>query len=165
MSPPRAVFHVTMMVHVCDGVPVARGPQQLRGVCDDCLVWVDVSLASGRGHCIAELPEAQDRNVPDDLVDAHDLESVVQVTPQEGRGEQDLIVSINPHEHAARSCHDVVLFGVSAHERIEIVARQTDVFEHGLHHGKVRTQRVRHANVALDHTEHGSCTYAGQDLL
>ena len=41
----RAVFHVTMSVHVGDGLPVARVPQQLDGVRDDGLLWVDFSLA------------------------------------------------------------------------------------------------------------------------
>ena len=77
----RAVFHVTMAVHVGD-LPVARVPQQLHGVRDDGLVWVDVSLASSRGHCIAEQLEAQNRIVLDNLVDARHLEAVVQVPPQ-----------------------------------------------------------------------------------
>ena len=79
------------------------------------------------------------RIVLDDLVDARHLESVVQVSSQEGRGEQDLIASITAHDNAPQTRHDVVFFGVSAHERTDIVARQTDVLEHGLHLGKVRT--------------------------
>ena len=39
--------------------------------------------------------------------------------------------------------NDAVFFGVSAHERTEIVARQTDVLEHGLYFCKVRTQCER----------------------
>ena len=42
------------------------------------------------------------------------------------------------HEHAPRSRHDVVFFGVSTHERSEFVAGQTDVFKHRLHFGKMR---------------------------
>ena len=117
------------------------------------------------GHRIAEPSEARDWIVLNDLVDAYHLESVIRVPSQERRGEQDFIASITPHEHATRGRHDVVFFGASAHERTEIVARQTDVLEHGLHLGKVRMECFRYANVALDHTEHGSGAYAGQDLL
>ena len=90
-----------------------------------------------RGHCIAEPSEARNRIVLYDLVDVRLLETVVQIPSQQRRSEQDLIASITAHEHSPRSCHDVVLFGVSAHERSEIVACQTDVLEHGLHLGKV----------------------------
>ena len=121
-----------MSVHVSDILPVARVPQQRHGVRDDGLVWVDVSLAPGRGHCIANPAEARDRIVIDDQVDARHLDSVVHVPTQEGRGEQDLIASITAHEHAPRSRHDVVFFGVSTHEWTKIVACQTDVLEHGL---------------------------------
>ena len=69
----------------------------------------------------------------------HDhLESVFQVPSQERRGEQYLVAVETAHEHAPRSRHDVVFFGVSAHERSEIVAGQTDVFKHRLHFGKMR---------------------------
>ena len=106
-----------MSVHVGDGLPVARVPQKLHGVHDDGLVWVDVSLAPGRGYCIAEPPEARERIVFDDLVDKRHLESVVQVPSHEGRGEQDLIALLTAYEHAPRSRHDAVFFGISAHER------------------------------------------------
>ena len=139
----RAVVDVTMSVHVGDGLSVARVPQQLHGVRDDGLVSVDVSLATGRGHCIAEPLETRNRIVLDDLVDVRHLESVVQIPSQQGRCEQYLITSITAHEHAPRSRHDAVLFGVSAHERSEIVARHTDVLEHGLHLGKVLTQLIK----------------------
>ena len=102
-----------------------------------------IVVFSGGGSIIASTG-----TVLDDLVEACHLE-------------QDLIASITAHEHATRGRHDV-FFGVSAHERTEIVARQTDVLEHGLHLGKMRTQCFRYANVAL---EHGSGTHAGQDLL
>ena len=102
----------TMSVHVGDGLP-----QQIHGVRDDGLVWVVVSLAPGRGHCIAEPPEARELIVLDDLLDKRHLESVVQVPLQEGRGEQDLIASITAHEHAPRSRHDAVFFGVSDRDR------------------------------------------------
>ena len=117
-----AVFHVTKSVHVGDCLPVARIPQQLHGVRDDGHVWMDISLAPGRRHCITEPPEARNHIVLDDLVDARHLEFVVQVPPQEGCGEKDLIASIYPHEHETQGRHDVP-FGVSAHERIAIVAR------------------------------------------
>ena len=71
-----AVFHVTLSVHVGDGLPVARIPQQLHGVRDDGLVWMDVSLTPGSGHCIAEPPEARNRFVLDVLIDVRHLESV-----------------------------------------------------------------------------------------
>ena len=125
---------------------------------------VDVSLASRRGHCIAEPPEARDGIVLDDLVDVRHLETVVHIPSQQRRGEQDLIASITTHEHAPRIRHDVVLLGVSEHERAEIVACQTDVHEHGLHLGKVFTQRFRYAKFTLDQTEHGSGKHATQDL-
>ena len=147
-----------MSVHVGDGLPAARVPQQVHGVGDD-------GLASGRGHCIDEPPEAGDRIVLDDLVDARHLESVVQVPSLEGRGEQDIIAPITAHENAPRGRHDVLFLGISAHERTEIVARQTDVLEHGLHHGKVRWQFYRYANVTLDNSEYGSGTHVCQDLL
>ena len=99
-------------------------------------------------------PEARDRIVFDDLEDVRHLESVVQVPLHHGRGEQDLIASITAHEHASRSRHDVVFFGVSAHERTEIVACQTDVLEHGLHLGKVRAQFFRYAKIAFDQFRH-----------
>ena len=134
----RAVFHVAMSIHVGDGLPVTRVSQQLHGFCDDGLVLVDVSFASGRGHGVAEPPEARAVGVLDDLVDARHLESVFQVPSQERRGEQYLVAVETAHEHAPRSRHDVVLFGVSAHERSEIVAGQTDVFKHRLHFGKMR---------------------------
>ena len=139
----RAVFHVAMSVHVGDGLSLTRDPQQLHGVRDDGLVWVDVSLAPGRGQCIAEPSEARDRIVFDDLVDMRHLESVVQVPSQQGCGEEDLITAETTHEHASRNRHDVVLFGVSTHERAEIFARQIDVLEHGLHLGTVRPQCFR----------------------
>ena len=72
----RAVFQVAMLIHVGDGLPVTRVPQQLYGVRNDSLVRVDVSLATGRGHCIAEPPEAWNRIVLDDLVDERHFESV-----------------------------------------------------------------------------------------
>ena len=78
----RAVFHVTMSVHVGDGLPVPV---------------VDVSLAPGRGHCIGEPSEARDRIVFDDLVDVRHLESVVEVPSQQGRGEQYLIAAETTH--------------------------------------------------------------------
>ena len=68
-----------MSVHVGDGLPVGRVPQQRHGVRDDDPVSVDVSLAPSRGHCIAEPPGARDRILLDDLVDVRHLESVVQV--------------------------------------------------------------------------------------
>ena len=159
----RAVFHVTMSVHVGDGHP-AEFPSNftvsammvLRG-------WTSPSRQAV--DCIAEPLEAWDRIELDDLVDARHLESLVQVPSQEARGEQYFIASITAHDHAPGSRHDVVFFGVSAHERNEIVACQTDVLEHGLRLSKVRTQCFRQANVALDHSEHGSGTHAGQDLL
>ena len=134
----RAVFHVAMSIHVGDGLPVTRVPQQLHGVCDDGLVRVNVSFASGRGHCIAEPSEARVWGVLDDLIDAPHLESVFQVPSQERCREQYLVAVETAHEHAPRSRHDVVLFGVSAHERSEIVAGQMDVFKHRLHFGKMR---------------------------
>ena len=161
----RAVVDVTISVHFGDGLSVTRVPQQLHGVCDDGLVRVDVSLASRRGHCIAEPTEAWDGVVLDDLIHVRHLETVVHIPSQQRRGEQDLIASITTHEHASRSRHDVVLLGVSAHERSEIVAFQTDVLEHGLHLGKVFAQCFRYAKVTLDQTEHGSGTHAAQDLL
>ena len=118
--PPSSVVDVTMLVHVGDGLSVARVPQQLHGVRDDGLVSVDVSLATCRGHCIAEPLETRNRIILDDLVDVHHLELVVQIPTQQGRYEQYLIASITAHEHAPRSRHDVVLFGISAHERSEI---------------------------------------------
>ena len=126
---------------------------------------MDVSLAPGCGHFIAEPPQARDRILLDDMVDVRHLETVVQIPSQHRRGEQDLIASITTHEHAPRSRHDVVLFGVSAHERSEIVACQTDVLEHGLHLGKVFAQCFRYAYITFDQTEHGSGTHAVQDLL
>ena len=75
----RAVVDVTMSVHVGDSLSVTRVPQQLHGVRDDGLVWVDVSLAPGRGYCIAKPPEARNRIVLDDLVDMRHLEAVVQI--------------------------------------------------------------------------------------
>ena len=117
---------------------------------------MDASLAPVRGYCIAEPSEARDRIVLDDLVDVHHLESVVKVPSKEGRVELYLIASITPYEHAARGRLDIVFLGVSAHERTEVVARQTDVLEHGLHLGKA--QCVRYANVVLDHTKHGPGT-------
>ena len=161
----RLVADVTMSVNVGDGLSVARVPQQLHGVRDDGLVSVDVSLATGRGHGIAEPSETRYRIVLDDLVDVHHLETVVQIPSQQGRCEQYIIATITAHKHALRSRHDFVLVGVSAHERTEILAYQTDVLEHGLHLGKVLTQFFRYANVALDHAEHGSGTHAAQDLL
>ena len=134
----RTVFHVAMSIHVGYGLPVTRVPQQLHGVCNDGLVRVDVSLSSGRGHSVAEPPEAWDGDVLDDLVDTRHLESVFQVPSQERRGEQNLVAVETAHEHAPRSRHDVVYFGVSAHERSEIVADQTDVFKHRLRFGKMR---------------------------
>ena len=88
------------------------------------------------------------------------LETVVHIPSQQWRGDQDLITSITAHEHASRSRHDVVLLGVSAHERSEIVACQTDFLEHGVHLGKVFAQCFRYAKVTLDQTEH-----AAQDML
>ena len=93
------------------------------------------------------------------------LETVVQIQSQQRCGEQDLIASITAQEQAPRSRHDVVLLGISAHERSEIVACQTDVLQHGLHLGKVFAQCFRYAKVTLDQTEHGSGTHATQDLL
>ena len=107
------VVDVTMSVHVGDDLSVTRVPQQLHGVRDDGLVCVDVSL------------------------DVRHLEAVVHIPLQQRRGEQDRVASITAHEHAPWSRHDVVLFGVSAHERSEFVACQTDVLEHVLHLGKV----------------------------
>ena len=109
--------------------------------------------------------EARNRIVLDDLLDVHHIEAMVQISSQQGRGEQDLISSITAHEHAPRSCLDVVLFGVSAHERSEIGACQTDVLEHGLYLGKVFAQCFRYVNVAFDQAEHDSGTHAAQDLL
>ena len=146
----RTVVDVTMSVHVGDGLSVTRVPQQLHGVCDDGLVRVDVFLASRRGHCIAEPPETRDGIVLDNLVDVRHLETVVHIPSQQRRGEQDLIASITAHEHAPRSRHDVVLLGVSAYERADIVACQTDVLDHGLHLAKVFAQRFRYAKVTLD---------------
>ena len=154
-----------MSIHVGDGLSVARVPQQLHGVRDDGPVSVDVSLATGLGHGIAESLEARNRIVLDDLIDVQHLETVVQIPSQQGRGEQYLIAVITTHEHAPRSRHDVVRFGVSAHERTEILAHQMDVLEHGLHLGKVLAQFFRYANVTLDHTEHGSRAHIAQDLL
>ena len=74
---------------------------------------MDVSLASGRGHRIAEPSEARDGGVLDDLIDVRHLDSVVQVPSQERCGEQYLIFVETPHEH----------------ERTEIVAGQTDILE------------------------------------
>ena len=156
----RTVVDVTMSVHVVDGLSVVRVPQQLHAVRDDGLVSVNVSLATSRGHCIAEPPETRNRIVLDDLIDVRHLETVVQIPSQQGRCEQYLIASITAHEHAPRSRQHVVLVGVSAYERTEIVARQTDVLEHGLHLGKVLTHFIQYANVALDHAEHGSGTHA-----
>ena len=136
----RAVVDVTISVHVGDGLSVKRVSQQLHGVSDDGLVRVDISLESRRGHCIAEPSEARDGIVLYDLVDVRHLETMVHIPSQQRRGEQDLIASITAHEHAPRSRHDVVLLGVSAHQRSEIVACQTDVLEHGLHLGKVFAQ-------------------------
>ena len=162
----RAVVDVTMSVHVGDGLTVTRVPQQLDGVCADGLVRVDVSFASRRGHCIAEPPEARDDGIVlNDLIHVRHLETVVHIPSQQRRGEQDLIASITTHEHASRSRHDVVLLGVSTHERSEIVACQTDVLEHGMHLGKVFAQCFRYAKVTLDQPEHGSGTHAAQDLL
>ena len=160
-----AAFHINMSAHVGDGLPVPRVPKQMHGVGDDGLVWVDVSVAPGREHCMAEPPEEEDLIVLDDLVDERHLESVVQVPSQEGRGEQDFIDSITAYEHAPRGRRDVVFFGISTHERNDIVERQTDVLEHGLHLGKVRTQCIRYANVALYLYEHGSGTHTHQELL
>ena len=87
---------------------------------------MDVSLASRRGHCITEPPEARNRIVLYDLVHVRHLETVVHIPSQQRRGEQGLIASITAHEHAPRSRHDVVHLGVSAHERSEIVACQSD---------------------------------------
>ena len=154
-----------MSVHVGDGLSVTRVPQQLHGVCDDGLVRVDVSLASRRGHCIAEPPEARDGIVLNDLIHVRHFETMVHVPSQQRSGEQYLIASITTHEHASRSRHDVVLLCVSAHELSEIVACQTDVLEHRLHLGKVFAQCFRYAKVTLDQTEHGSGTHAAQDLL
>ena len=137
----RAVFHVTVSVHV------SLVPQQLHGVRDDGLVRVLVSLVPGRGHNIAKPPEARYGLVLDDLVDVRHLEAGVQVPSQQGRGEHNLISSITTHEHAPRRGHDVLFFDVSAHERSEIVARQTDVLVYGLHLGKVLAQCFQHANV------------------
>ena len=120
---------------------------------------------SRRGHCIAEPTEALDGVVLNDLVHVRHLETVVHIPSQQRRGEQDLIASITAHEYAPRSRHNVVLLGVSAHERSEIVACQTDVLEHGLHLGKVFAQCFRYAKVTFDQTEHGSGTHAAQDLL
>ena len=120
---------------------------------------MDVSLALGRGHCIAEPSEAWNRIVLDDLVNVRHLEAMVQIPSQQRRGEQDIIASITAHKHAPRSRHDVVIFGVTAHERSEIVACQTDVLEHGLHLGKLFVQCFRYANVTLDQTEHVSGTH------
>ena len=156
---------VELSVHVGDGLSVTRVPQQLHGICDDGLVRVDVSLTSRRGHCIDEPSEARDGIVLNDLIHVRHLETVVHIPSQQRRGEQDLITSKTAHEHATRSRHDVVLLGVSAHERAEIVACQTDVLEHGLHLGKVFALRFRYAKVTLDQTEHGSGTHATQDLL
>ena len=75
----RVVVDDTMSVHGGDGLTVARVPQQLHGVGDDGLVWMDVSPASGGGHCIAEPPEARNGIVLDDLLDVRHLESVFQV--------------------------------------------------------------------------------------
>ena len=94
----RAVVDVTMSVHVGDGLSVTRVPQQLHVVCDDGLVRVDVSLASRRGHCIAEPTEARDGIVLNDLVQVRHLETVVHIPSQQRRAEQDLIASITAHE-------------------------------------------------------------------
>ena len=93
----RAVVDVTMSVHVGDGLSVTRVPQQLHGVCDDGLVRVDVSLASRRGHCIAEPTEARDGIVLNDLIHVRHLETVVHIPSQQRRSEQDLIASIITH--------------------------------------------------------------------
>ena len=113
----RALVDVTMSVHVGDGLSVTRVPQQFHGVCDDGLVRVDVSLTSRRGQCIAEPTEAWDGIVLNDLIHVRHLDTVVHILSQQRRGEQDLIASITTHEQASRSRHDVVLLGVSAHER------------------------------------------------
>ena len=107
-------------------------------------------------------PEFPSNFVLNDLIHVRHFETVVHIPSQQRRGEQDLIASITTHEHASRSRHDVVLLGVSAHERSEIA---TDVLEHGLLLGKVFAQCFRHAKVTLDQTEHGSGTHASQDLL
>ena len=127
-----------MSIHVGDGLPVTRVPQQLHGFCDDGLVRVDISLATGRGHSVVEPSEARDGGVLDVLVDARHLESVFQVPSQEWRGEQYLVAVETAHEHTPRSRHDVVFFGISVHERSKIVAGQTDVFKHWLHFRKIR---------------------------
>ena len=92
-----------MSVHVGDGLPVARVPQQLHGVRDDALVWVDVSLAPGGGHCISEPPKTRERIVLVDLLDMYHLESVVQVPSEEGRGEQDYRIDNCKRAPAAKS--------------------------------------------------------------
>ena len=127
------------------------------------MLVMDVFLASRRGHCIPEPPEARD--VLNDLIHVRHLETAFHIPSQQRRGEQDLIASITTHEHASRSRHDVALLGVSAHELSEIVAYQTDVLEHGLHLGKVLAQCFRYAKVTLDQTEHGSGRHAAQVLL
>ena len=70
-------------VHVGDDLLVTRITQQFHSVRHDGFVCVGVSLASGGGHCVAEPTEARVRIVLDDLVDACDLESVVQILDQE----------------------------------------------------------------------------------
>ena len=117
MSDDAVYVDVTMSVHVVDVLSVTRVPQQIHGVRDDGLVRVDVSIASGRGHCIAVPPEARYRIVMDDLLDVRHLNTMVQIPSHQKRREQDFIASITSHEHMPRSRHDVVLFGVSVRDR------------------------------------------------
>ena len=142
-----------MSVHVDEGLSVARVPQQLHGVRDDGLVLVEVSLATGRIHCITEPLETRNRIVLDDLVDVRQLETVVQIRSQQCK--QYLISSITDRGHAPRSRHDVVLFGLSGQERSEIVARQTDVLEHGLHVAQDLLRRHRPSRLSAS----GKCSF------
>ena len=121
----RVVFHVAMSIHIGDCLPVTRVSQQLYGVCDDGLVRVDVSLASCRGHGVAEPPEARDGGVLDDLIDARQLQSLFQVPSRERRGEQYLVAVETAHEHAMRIRHDVVFFGVSEKCACNVIGAET----------------------------------------
>ena len=117
-----------MSIHVCDVLPVTRDPSNF-------MVSAMMALCGWTSPSRRAVDTASPNRwkhgyggVLDDLIDARHLQSVFQVPSQEWRGEQYLVATETAHEHAPRSRHDVVFFGVSAHERYEIVAGQTDVF-------------------------------------
>ena len=138
---------------------------QFHCIRDNDFVRVCVSCSSRVRYCVTKWFEAGFRSIFNDLVDFCDLQAMLKIPFEEGRGKQNFFPFHASDETASGFRHDVVLLSVTFHELPNIVTADVGVFKDRAHLAELVLEVIWHANIHFHTTKQTLISHLAQNLL